>query len=206
MSALRATQHGQNKETPAMKIKYILPLFFSACLTLILNNHALAQPAQQTVGIAYPYNIVWDLVDTKHDDTETTVTFAPPRNSQFHSGTRVVQKIIPYANLPYTDHPNINSHSYQQQLVNTIHSQCNKVITKNIAQTAKSNYFMVAGMSCSGSYPKFATYVKVFDGIDALYLIRYDILDINSMTDNEGNLMIEMIRSSKLVNNPQYHS
>jgi hypothetical protein len=161
MSVFRATEHHQYQETPAMKIKYILPLFFSACLTLILNNHALAaQPAQQTVGIAYPYHIAWDLVETKHDAVETTTTFAPPRNSQFHFGTRLVQKIIPYANLSYTDRPNVNSHSYQQQMVNTIKNICNDVVTNNIVQTVKSNYFMIVGKSCTVPYARFATFVK----------------------------------------------
>jgi hypothetical protein len=45
---------------------------------------------------------------------------------------------------------------------------------------------------------------KMFDGVDALYLIRYDIIDINTTTDKEMTLMGQMISSSRLVKNPQY--
>lgn len=171
---------------------------------LVMNNNASAQPAQQTISLLLPSHTAWNLASINHDNLITTMTFTPPRNSQFNPHTQIVQQIIPYANIPDSDHPNINTHNYPKLRVESVQTRCNKVESRIFQQTSHSSYFVIIGTSCSGPYSKFMSFEKVFAGVDALYVVRYDALDPTNISDKEMGPFERMIRTSYLMKNPRY--
>ena len=172
-------------------------MFAAVAFIVTVDNFSFAQPAQQTVAISLPAPM-WNLTSDHTNGVESIKTFTPPLNSPYSQHTDIVTKILPYANLP-----GIDSHKYPAMLLKGLQGLCATAKLNVVKQESHSTYFVTVGTSCSGPYTNFLSFIKVFDGVDAIYMVRYDVFDAN-VSDKEMKIFAKMVNRSSLISNPHY--
>jgi hypothetical protein len=169
-------------------------------LVVAIPVRVLSQPAQQTTLIELQNHFVakgsWKIVQHFSDELATVVTLVPNQKTFENTNNYIQQIIFPYPNIKGAPAKKMVEDIFFQ-----VTKECKQSHSRIVSETNQYVFYTINSAGCH-SQNTYRT-GKVFNGKDAVYVIRYTA-DDSKVSPQKISMWTHAIGNAKLIANPQY--
>lgn len=159
----------------------------------VLCQNYVTKPARQEIEINLPHKRTWKRIDNSLNSGGTPLMLIPKNESEAYWTESIRTNIAGYVN-----EPDITADKYVQRLFQRTKADCKDIHAVILSNTEKSTSFLLDMSSCR--HHKNQTQIgKAFNGVDAVYMVRYSAL-YHQVSEKEFADMTRAIKNAKLVN------
>ena len=164
---------------------------------ILLEQYHVAKPSQQMIALPLPHPALWKKIDIAGITNGTRFILIPKNDSSVNWNESIRTQISGYANTP-----RMTALTLARKDIHLAVERCLRVNSYMLAEKPQYVIYQLDSANCKNDRDE-TQMVKVFNGRDAVYLIRYTAITTR-VSSAQINRMSRIIQSATLVANPRY--